>query len=152
MKEAKQRTGRKRTMRIGGLCMAALAVVFALILFLPGRKAAAQDGSFAGKGTAEDPFLIEDVADLQALQARVNGGDPCKDVYFLLVNNLDLSEVCGENIGSWVPIGNKNHSFQGSFSGELKEISGLYINENEGETIGLFGVNAGLQFIGVGFG
>ncbi len=142
MKETKQRTKSFKTLRISGLFKAWL-VLFSLMICLLGQTAEAKDGTWAGKGTAEEPYLIQDVADLQALQARVNGGDSCKDVYFLLVNNLDLSEVCGENIGSWVPIGNKNHSFEGSFSGELKEISGLYINENEGETIGLFGVNEG---------
>ncbi|MBO7515931.1 MAG: hypothetical protein J6T47_09950, partial [Lachnospiraceae bacterium] len=135
MKEKKQGIKRrKRILRIGGLCMAALAVIFALFFFLPGRNAAAQDGVWAGKGTAEEPYLIQNVADFQALQSCVNGGNSCCDLYFLLTCNLDLSEVCGENIGNWVPIGNQNHPFKGTFSGELKEIRGLYINENEGET------------------
>ena len=137
----------KMTIRIrrkfGGLRTAMMPAFLILAICLLGLKAEAKDGTWSGKGTAEEPYLIEDVADLQALQTCVNGGNSCRDTNFLLTANLDLSEVCGETIGNWVPIGNKNHSFEGSFSGELKEISGLYINENEGETIGLFGVNEG---------
>ena len=118
-----------------------LLPVLVLIGCMLVMHAQAKDGAWKGQGTESDPYLIEDLKDFLALQTCVNGGDSCSQKYFLLTTNLDLSEICGENIGSWEPIGNESCHFEGYFSGGLKEISGLYING--GETIGLFGVSDG---------
>ncbi|MBP5353735.1 MAG: hypothetical protein J6Y67_01200, partial [Lachnospiraceae bacterium] len=131
---------REQRKRLVGV-FAALAIILVLGVIFSERKAAAKDGTWAGEGTAEDPYLIEDLEDFLALQSCVNGGDSCSHKYFLLTTNLDLSEVCGENIGSWDPIGNESTHFEGDFSGGMKEISGLYING--GESVGLFGVSDG---------
>lgn len=131
---------REQRKRLVGV-FAALAIILVLGVIFSERKAAAKDGTWAGEGTAEDPYLIEDLEDFLALQSCVNGGDSCSHKYFLLTTNLDLSEVCGENIGSWDPIGNESTHFEGDFSGGTKEISGLYING--GESVGLFGVSDG---------
>ena len=127
-----------RLKRFAGLWIVLLVGLF---VYMSEGRVEAKNGTWSGKGTAEDPYLIEDVADLQALQTRVNRGDSFSADYFSLTANLDLSEVCGENIGSWVPIGNESHHFSGFFSGESNKISGLYINA--ADTVGLFGVSDG---------
>ncbi|MBP5221923.1 MAG: hypothetical protein J6Z35_02025 [Lachnospiraceae bacterium] len=78
--------------KFGGLRAVMLPVFLILAICLIGIKVEA----WSGKGTAEEPYLIEKVADLVTLQIYVNGGYSCRDKYFLLTTNLDLSEVCGE--------------------------------------------------------
>lgn len=74
----------------------------------------AAGGTFSGTGTESDPYLIEDLADLQALQAAVNGGEPYADKYFKQTAEIDLSSVA-----NWEPIGNENtaHGFMGNYDG-----------------------------------
>ena len=62
-----------------------------------------------------------------------------------LTEDIDLKGYCyaadktqSLNELSWVPIGNKTNSYQGTFDGNGKTISGLYINASQ-ESIGLFG-------------
>ena len=99
-----------------------------------------------GSGTESDPYQIADAADLQTLAAIVNkGSDACnnRDVWYRLTENIDLSAVCGEGIGSWTPIGygESNYSFKANLDGNDKTISNLYINieNSEDKYQGLFG-------------
>lgn len=120
-----------------------LLTTLILIACLSGIQAQAEGGTWKGTGTPEDPYLIESVEDLQELGTYVNGGNSCLNMYFLLTNDLDLSGVCGESIGNWVPIGTESRGFDGVFSGGLHTIKGLYINESENKNLGLFGVVMG---------
>ena len=120
-----------------------LLTALILIACLSGIQAQAEGGTWKGTGTPEDPYLIESVEDLQELGTYVNGGNSCLNMYFLLTNDLDLSGVCGEGIGNWVPIGTESRGFDGVFSGGLHTIKGLYINESENKNLGLFGVVMG---------
>lgn len=63
-----------------------------------------------------------------------------------LVNNIDLSTVCGETIGNWTPIAkygiyqyNGEYHFDGVFDGNGHTISNLYINDKNGSNLGLLG-------------
>ena len=111
----------------------------------------------ADLGTAENPLTIDNENDLVLLRNAVNAGsgtfkgvdvsDGATDLYFKLVRDLDLSTVCGKNVGNWTPIGTYEHPFKGSFDGNDKTVDYLYINEplpERGDTAigyyGLFGV------------
>lgn len=83
-------------------------------------------------GTASDPYIIDDVADLTAFATLVNGGDT--DTCAKLSDNFS-----GE-ITSWTPIGNADHKFTGVFDGNGQTIT---INITDGDYVGLFGVNEG---------
>lgn len=60
-----------------------------------------------------------------------------RDLLVTLTNDIDLTDV------AWVPIGNEDIPFYGTFDGAGHTISGLRIDKNEGCCCGLFGVCAG---------
>ena len=94
---------------------------------------------WSGEGTEQNPYQIKTAEDLKALADHVNAGYTCENEYFKLMNDIDLSSVCGEDIGiSWTPIGNIMHDddsekriefkpFNGIFDGNGCTIKNLYI-------------------------
>ena len=95
-------------------------------------------------GTA---YEIETAEQLVRLATIVNEnylGDYCRDTYFKLANDIDLSNYSSNyNSGKgWVPIGNFRNPFLGIFDGNGKVITNLYIN-SEDYYVGLFGVMGG---------
>ena len=111
----------------------------------------------ADLGTAENPLTIDSENDLVLLRNAVNASsgtykgvdvsDGATNLHFKLSRDLNLSDVCGKNIGNWIPIGTFEHPFKGSFDGNNKTIDYLYIDEqiqerNDTATAyyGLFGV------------
>lgn len=80
--------------------------------------------------------------DLKNFADDVNNGNTYEDKYIILQNDIDLSEICGEDINgeeiSWEPIGSEENPFNGIFDGNGHTISGLYIN-SKFEYTGLFG-------------
>lgn len=100
------------------------------------KAATAADGELAGKGTAEDPYQVGTVADLQKVAELVNGGDAAyAKAHYKLTENIDLAGV-----ESWTPIGTKGSQFTGTFTGTGFTISNLKINDADLENAGLFGV------------
>ena len=100
-----------------------------------------------GDGTAAHPYEIKTAAQLKTFRDIVNGennqtADP--NAHAKLMNNIDLSSVCGES-NSWTPIGNSiGKSYEGTFNGDGHTISGLYIDSDDNDYKGLFGrVNGG---------
>lgn len=97
---------------------------------------------FEGEGTAESPYLIEDVDDLKKLAEKVNGGTTYEKTYFKLTANIDLKNE------EWTPIGTKvyvgefgqpeSRYFQGTFDGDGHQIANLTIT-GRNEYVGLFG-------------
>ena len=114
---------------------------------VPVEMAAADGSEFSGgSGTESDPWLIEDVYQLAALNNYVNEAGEGK--YFALQNDLeffdsDFSSLGGEfyNGGEfWIPIGqNDSNIFCGSLDGKGFTISGLKINRSSSFYVGLFG-------------
>ena len=102
-----------------------------------------EDVCWAGSGTVADPYQIVDAGGLVCLAEKVNAGESYAGVYFKVTADIDLSSVCGENVGgeeiSWVPIGTAVHPFKGEFDGNHKIISNLYINNSDDYNQGLFG-------------
>ena len=92
------------------------------------------EGSFAGgTGTANDPYKIATANDLREFAQRVNNGE-LADANAVLTADIDL------NREYWNPIGNsEENAYTGTFDGNGKTISGLYINNSTADDQGLFG-------------
>jgi hypothetical protein len=119
------------------------ALVLALILTittlggiagLPVQYLHAAGGTFGGgTGTPGDPYMIEDVADLQATKNNLTA-------YYALSNDIDASATSGWNGGQgFEPIGDVDNRFSGGFDGGGHNITGLYINRPDTNNVGLFG-------------
>lgn len=126
------------------LCMA-----FAMMAWLP-PQLWAQTQPSGGDGSSESPFLIATAEELKWYASYVNGESGDNVVHTTacakLMNNIDLSTVCGESKGNWTPIAkygiytfNGEHRFDGVFDGNGYTISNLYINDKNGSNLGLFG-------------
>lgn len=126
------------------LCMA-----FAMMAWLP-PQLWAQTQPSGGDGSSESPFLIATAEELKWYASYVNGESGDNVVHTTacakLMNNIDLSTVCGEGKGNWTPIAkygiytfNGEHRFDGVFDGNGYTISNLYINDKNGSNLGLFG-------------
>ena len=113
-------------------------------------------GEFKGKGTEEDPYLIESKTDLINFRNKVNGGSTVDDKtggnnysgkYFKQTVNIDLS---GEE---WIPIANSkgysvpNNSFQGIYDGGGYIIKNLTVKNDNVRFAGLFGYLKGNSVI-----
>ena len=85
-----------------------------------------------GKGTEDDPWLIENAEQLAYLAQQVNNGTDYQWVHFRLVSDLDLSG------NEWTPIGINGKSFWGGFDGGGHTITGMTIT-GDGDYVGLFG-------------
>jgi len=101
---------------------------------LPVQQVHAAGGSFGGgTGTPADPYLIEDVADLQAMKNDLTA-------YYGLSNNIDASATGGWNGGQgFEPLGDIDNQFLGGLDGGGYSITGLYINRPDTDNLGLFG-------------
>ena len=109
-----------------------------------------ETADFEGEGTAESPYLIEDVDDLKLLAQKVNGGEAYEGKHFKLTADIDLKKE------EWTPIGTKvyvgefgqpeSRYFQGTFDGGRHQIANLTIT-GRNEYVGLFGYvkNATIQ-------
>lgn len=96
--------------------------------------------NWKGTGTEDDPYLISTSQHLVELAEEVNHGTDFHDEFFSLTNDIDLSDICGNSLGSWTPIGSITNYFDGTFLGNNHTISNLYINANSNNTYyGLFG-------------
>ena len=74
--------------------------------------------------------VVRDAAGLADFRNRVNSGET--DLIGILLNDIELQD------DDWEPIGTVANSFSGTFFGNGKTISGLYIN-NQNTDVGLFG-------------
>lgn len=104
--------------------------------YFANEKTPGIDGSSAAKA-----YEIANAVQLKLLAVRVNGDDAANwnDKYYKLTADIDLSIVCGNAKGSWMPIGKStDQSFKGHFDGNSKTISNLYIN-NKADYQALFG-------------
>ena len=91
-----------------------------------------------GEGTASNPYLISDGAELAYLANQVRSGNTYEGKYFQLVSDIDL----GNN--EWTPIGNTQASFMGVFDGAGHTIAYAKITvstlpNTTYESYGLFG-------------
>ena len=89
---------------------------------------------FSGSGTADNPYLINNKADLAQLAVLVNNGNTdYRSAAYQLTADIDLA---GDN---WLPIGNNDYPFQGQFDGDNHTIYNLTIKGTDITYAGLFG-------------
>src|SRR5690606_22748685 len=103
------------------------------------------DGFSGGSGTQEDPYLIHDVYELQAMKDNLNA-------HYALAKDIDASATVNWNDGAgFEPIGTSSSPFRGSFDGRGHKITGLYINRESTSNVGLFGYadSARIQNVGL---
>ena len=103
---------------------------------------------FKGEGTEDEPYQIwsaEDLTNLAYVVDTEHGNihpNPCTGLYFEMMQDIDLSTVCGKDIGgeevSWMPVG-VHGSFSGTFDGGGHKITNLYINNLNRKNLGVFG-------------
>lgn len=126
-------------------------LLLVMAILMPYGGAWAQTRPAKGNGDVDNPFQISKAAELAWFRDYVNGkivnkgeadGTTHPSASAELTENIDLSEFCHAKDGtkytqelSWNPIGNSDICYQGTFDGNGKTISNLYINaisENTG--------------------
>lgn len=110
----------------------------------------AQTQPSKGDGKKDSPYIITKAEELAWFRDQVNGGN--KKICAKIADNvevIDLKNFChaadaSKKIDeqSWVPIGNSNKPYQGTFDGNGKTITNLYINASQ-VNMGLFGYTYG---------
>ena len=104
----------------------------------------AQTQPSSGDGSVGNPYKISSAAELAWFRNQVNSGN--NSISAELTENIDLVEFCHAKDGtkyteelSWTPIGNLDNRYQGTFDGNGKTISNLYINATPRDYAGFFG-------------
>lgn len=122
-----------------------LLLVMAILMPYGGAWAQTTKRPASGDGTVDNPFLISTAAELAWFRDHVNEDYANAKASAKLIADIDLSEFChaanaSENINqkSWEPIGNYTKIYKGTFDGNNKTITNLYINDFQ-ENMGLFG-------------
>ena len=120
-----------------------LLLVMAILMPYGGAWAQTPSRPSSGDGDVDNPFLISTAAELAWFRDQVNSGN--NTISATLTDNIDLSNFCHAKDGtkyteelSWTPIGNRSKPFKGTFDGNGKTISNLYINTTA-DVIGFFG-------------
>ena len=102
-----------------------------------------------GNGSTDHPYIITKAAELAWFRDQVNGGN--NEICAKIADNvevIDLKDFChaadaSQNLEelSWVPIGNIKRDYKGTFDGNGKTITNLYINASQTSqnNMGLFG-------------
>lgn len=85
-----------------------------------------------GTGTLADPIIICNAEDLNAVRLDL-------DANYVLGKDIDLRCFSRQRADGWLPIGDWEDLFSGSFNGNNHKISNLYINDSDGLDLGLFG-------------
>ena len=125
-----------------------LLLVMAILMPYGGAWAQTPTPPSKGDGKKDSPYIITTAEELAWFRDQVNGGNI--KICAKIANDvevIDMSKVCHAADASkkieelsWVPIGNDAKKYQGTFDGNGKTITNLYINaikENMG--IGFFG-------------
>jgi hypothetical protein len=99
----------------------------------------------SGDGTKEKPYTIITKKQLEDFSHFVNMGMHFSDKQIKLGSDITLNDTTGWKEwaskapnSNWTPIGSINNPFRGTFDGNNKTISGVYINSTS-DNQGLFG-------------
>lgn len=88
-----------------------------------------------GAGTAESPYLINNLEELKWFRDDVNNGNRYNGEYIKLTSDIDLKDE------EWTPIGDREKdqgSFLGTFDGDNHTISNLWISQYNKTGAGFF--------------
>ena len=127
-----------KTMKITGILLTLVMLVMALGAFSLTASAAdptltTDQYDVTGDGVKDSVYEIRTVADLQWFCNKIYKNTA--DLNAILLNDLDLSTVCSETLGSWNAV---TAAYLGVFDGNGHTIKNLYINV-EDDYQGLFG-------------
>ena len=121
-------------------------LLLVMAILMPYGGAWAQTKPSKGDGKVGNPYIITTAKELKWFRDEVNRGR--NNICAKIADNvevIDMSTVCHaadkfQNLEekSWVPIGNNNNKYQGTFDGNNKTITNLYINASQ-LNVGLFG-------------
>ena len=122
-------------------------LLLVMAILMPYEGAWAQTKPSSGNGEVDSPYIITTAEELKWFRDEVNCGR--NNICAKIADNvevIDMSTVChaadkSQNLEevSWEPIGNTtNNKYMGTFDGNNKTITNLYINANQ-EYSGLFG-------------
>ena len=121
-------------------------LLLVMAILMPYGGAWAQTRPSKGDGKVGNPYIITTAKELKWFRDEVNRGR--NNICAKIADNvevIDMSTVChaadkSQNLEekSWVPIGNSNNKYQGTFDGNNKTITNLYINASQ-YYMGLFG-------------
>lgn len=121
-------------------------LLLVMAILMPYGGAWAQTRPSKGDGKVGNPYIITTAKELKWFRDEVNRGR--NNICAKIADNvevIDMSTVChaadkSQNLEekSWVPIGNSNEKYQGTFDGNNKTITNLYINASQ-YYMGLFG-------------
>lgn len=89
-----------------------------------------------GSGTPEDPFLVSNAVELNAVRYHL-------DKHFKQIANIDLGMSPWNRGRGWEPIGDMHTRFTGSYDGGNHSIKNLTINQPLDRDLGLFGQVSG---------
>lgn len=123
-----------------------LLLVMAILMPYGGAWAQTPKRPASGDGKVGNPYIITTAEELKWFRDEVNSGR--YSICAKIADNvevIDMSTVChaadkSQNLEekSWVPIGDSNNKYQGTFDGNNKTITNLYINASQ-YYMGLFG-------------
>ena len=123
-----------------------LMLVMAILMPYEGAWAQTPTPPANGNGDVDNPYIITKAEELAWFRNEVNSGK--NNICAKIADNvevIDLKDFCyaadaSQNLEelSWVPIGNNKIQYQGTFDGNGKTITNLYINATQ-EFMGLFG-------------
>ena len=121
-------------------------LLLVMVILMPYGGAWAQTKPSSGNGEVDSPYIITTAEELKWFRDEVNRGR--KNICAKIADNvevIDMSTVChaadkSQNLEevSWEPIGNTTNQYMGTFDGNNKTITNLYINANQ-KYSGLFG-------------
>ena len=121
-------------------------LMLVMAILMPYGGAWAQTKPSCGNGEVDSPYIITTAEELKWFRDEVNRGR--NNICAKIADNvevIDMSTVChaadkSQNLEevSWEPIGNTTNKYMGTFDGNNKTITNLYINANQ-EYSGLFG-------------
>ena len=121
-------------------------LLLVMAILMPYGGAWAQTQPSKGDGKVGNPYIITTAKELKWFRDEVDRGR--NNICAKIADNvevIDMSTVChaadkSQNLEekSWVPIGDINNKYQGTFDGNNKTITNLYINASQ-NYMGLFG-------------
>jgi hypothetical protein len=120
----------KRMMSVCMVCIVAMSIFSGMEM----PEVEGINGSFGGgDGTSGNPYIIEDVWDLQNMSGKLGA-------HYVLKNDIDASATAGWNDGAgFAPVGNLTKQFTGGLDGKNYTITGLFINYSTTDYVGIFG-------------
>lgn len=125
---------------------ASLLLSLAMLCTLLVPAASAANGAWSGSGTQDDPYLIEDAADLTALADNVNNGtSKYSGKYFKLTEDIEVT--------GWNPIGYSTSCyFSGDFDGDghTITINGVDLTANSTQSSNYYGLFGYFNYSGSG--